>query len=371
MIIPPQVVSVLVARKHALENTLTAIGSHSGQLAEFIDMQGELRWANRERESYTGTLHDTSARLKWDRSSQPAITALVDGAMRGTSSEETVSVKYPRLGQRTMAVRAQPAFDNQQQIGVLLTCTDITQLESSRQKLQSLAKSLELANNDLKHFLRVSSHDLVEPLNTIAQFSSLIEQLDPLADWETTCEYLLLIQQASARMSATLNDIRTYIQIDEAVNESRFCNIDIRALIEEVLDRLRRDIKKSQAEVSLQLSGSVFGDKHHVSLAIENLLSNALKFVTPGEKPLVYVTSYRKGHSSVIEVCDKGIGIPQDKLILLAWPFKRLHSRNQYDGTGLGLAICQRIANRHGGHLEISSQPGVGSRFAIVLPEKT
>lgn len=371
VVVPPQVVAVLVTQKLALENTLTAVGSQSGQLAEFIDMQGDLTWANKAREIYTGIIYDSSMRQKWDRKNQPAITDLVDAAMQGNNSEETISIQYARLGQRMMTVRAQPAFDDEnQQIGVLLTFTDITQLEASRQQLQCLATNLELANKDLNHFLRVSSHDLVEPLNTITQFSSLIEQLDPLRDWEMTCKYLLLIQQASARMSATLNDIRTYIQIDDTVNESRFTSLDVRLLVDEVLKRLGRDIKKTQAEVSLQLSGSVFGDKYHVSLAIENLISNALKFVTQGEKPLVNVTSYRKGSSFVIEVCDKGIGIPQEKLTLLAEPFKRLHSRDKYDGTGLGLAICKRIAHRHGGHLEISSQSGVGNRFAIVLPQK-
>lgn len=234
--------------------------------------------------------------------------------------------------------------------------------------MQNLAKSLEMANKDLQQFLRVSSHDLVEPLNTINQFSSLIEQLDPLSDWQTTCDYLALIQQASARMGATLSDIRTYIQIDETVRESRFIPLDIKALVEGVLDRMGQEIKKTRATVSLHLSGCVLGDKEHLALVIENMLSNALKFVAPGNSPIIRITSYRRVHSWVIEVCDKGIGIPQDKLPLLAEPFKRQHSRRSYDGTGLGLAICKRIAHRHGGHLEISSQPNAGSRFAIVLP---
>lgn len=372
VVIPPQVVAVLIARKHALEETLTAVGSHSGQLAEFIDMQGELRWANRTREIYTGIPNNKSIGRPQETTYQPVVNSLVDAALRGAQSEDTISVKYPRMGQRTMAVRAQPAFDDEhRQIGVLLTCTDVTQQEASKKQLQDLARSLELANKDLKQFLRASSHDLVEPLNTINQFSSLIEQLDPLADWQITCEYLALIQQASARMSATLSDIRTYIQIDEAVSESRFRSLDIESLVQEALEHLERNIKKTQAEVSLQLSGCVLGDKDHLVLAIENLLSNALKFVEPGTRPSIRVTSYRRSSSWVIEVCDKGIGIPQDKLPLLAEPFKRLHSRRNYDGTGLGLAICKRIAHRHGGHLEISSQPDAGSRFSIVLPEKS
>lgn len=270
-----------------------------------------------------------------------------------------------------MLIKAQPAFDEEgQQSGVLLTSTDITEIEASRKKQQELTTSLELANQDLKQFLRMSSHDLVEPLNTVRQFSSLIELHDPKADWSNTLEYLGFVQSATARIGATLDDIRTYIQIDEAVCEQKFEAIDLKAIVEELVQQMQPEIDKTGAEFSLNLNGTVSADKQYLVLAIKNLVSNAMKFVSPGTRPQVRITSDHRGNHSVIEVADNGIGIPLDKLELLGEPFKRLHARRHYDGTGLGLAICKRIAQKHGGHLEISSTPDCGSRFAIVLPNR-
>ena len=66
---------------------------------------------------------------------------------------------------------------------------------------------------------------------------------------------------------------------------------------------------------------------------------------------------------------DNGIGIPADQLATVFDMFKRLHSLKQYDGTGLGLSICQRIAELHQGRISVLSELGVGSRFALVLPQ--
>ncbi len=369
VVIPPQVVAVLIARKHALEETLTAIGGQSGQLAEFIDMQGQLRWANKARENYLGIPNEQCIGSLWEPSAQLAAAPLVTTAIRGTACEDTVTTRYPDKGVRTMVIRAETAYDQEgQQTGVLLTSTDITEVEASRRKLQELAKNLELANQDLKQFLRVSSHDLLEPLNTIRQFASLMEQHDPQADWPSTLEYLSFMQSAAARMGATLDDIRTYIQIDEAVCRNRFELMDVNVIVEQLLQHIRPEIERAGAEVSLNLSGTVSADRDHLLLAIRNLLSNALKFVLPGTKPVVHITSYRRGSFFVIEVADNGIGIPQDKLEILGEPFKRLHARRRYDGTGLGLAICKRIVDKHDGQLQMSSIPDRGSRFAIVLP---
>lgn len=371
VVIPPQMVAVLVARKHVLEDTLTAVGSQSGQIAEFIDIQGELRWANKARETYLSTPNDQSVGKHWESSAQSAAEPLVKAALNGVECEKTASAEYSGKGIRTMLIKAQPAFDEEgQQSGVLLTSTDITEIEASRKRQQELTTSLELANQDLKQFLRMSSHDLVEPLNTVRQFSSLIELHDPKADWSNTLEYLGFVQSATARIGATLDDIRTYIQIDEAVCEQRFEAIDLKAIVEQLVQQMQLEIDKTGAEFSLNLSGTVSADKQYLVLAIKNLVSNAMKFVSPGTHPRVRITSDHRGNHSVIEVADNGIGIPLDKLELLGEPFKRLHARRHYDGTGLGLAICKRIAQKHGGHLEISSIPDCGSRFAIVLPNR-
>jgi signal transduction histidine kinase len=67
-------------------------------------------------------------------------------------------------------------------------------------------------------------------------------------------------------------------------------------------------------------------------------------------------------------VSDNGIGIEEKYADRIFTPFKRLYGRSQYEGTGMGLAICQRIAQRHGGRIELTPTPGPGSTFTVTLP---
>jgi signal transduction histidine kinase len=113
-------------------------------------------------------------------------------------------------------------------------------------------------------------------------------------------------------------------------------------------------------------------------LVLVNLLSNALKFVAPGVRPLVSIRSEilpadpaRPEPSSPwlrLWVEDNGIGIHRDHLGKLFQVFQRLNSSSRYPGTGIGLAIVHKAAERMGGRVGVASEPGQGSRFWVDLP---
>jgi len=70
------------------------------------------------------------------------------------------------------------------------------------------------------------------------------------------------------------------------------------------------------------------------------------------------------------EVTDNGIGMEADQLDEIFEVFQRLHTREEFEGTGIGLSVCRKIVDRHGGDIEVESQPGEGSTFTITLPEE-
>ena len=91
--------------------------------------------------------------------------------------------------------------------------------------------------------------------------------------------------------------------------------------------------------------------------------------VAPGVKPVISVRDVSTADSGIrISVCDNGIGIDADALPALFTPFSQLNPRRRYAGSGLGLAICKRIAELHGGRVEVTSTPGAGSCFTLELP---
>ncbi len=377
VVIPPQVVAVIVARQRALDETLAVVGGQANQLAAFIDMHGILRWANKARADYWGVPNEQSVGESWlgylpDPKYRSPMQPLLEQALAGQRVQQVMAVDFPARGLRTMAVHLQPAFDEEShQLGVLYTSTDVTELEASRQQLEALTSSLETSNHDLQQFVRVSSHDLREPLNTIAQFTSLIEERDASALSAESRTYFRHIKSAAQRMSSMLEDIRLYVQVDEVDPEKTFRDVDLDELVDGAIDAMSERIQQLGATVRVTPLGQAWGDADQLALAIKLLLSNALKFMPADRTPDIRITAHRSGERLALMVSDNGIGIDADKLPLLGEPIKLLHSIRVYEGTGLGLATCKRIARHHGGDLQMASTPKVGSRFTLALPIRT
>jgi len=373
VVAPPQVVSIIVARQRALDEILAVVGHHAHQLAAFVDMRGTLRWANGAREAYWGVSNEHSLGKPWldhlpDAHYRRAMQGLFEKARAGQVVQQVMQVDFPVCGRRTMAVHLQPAHDeDRQQLGVLYTSTDVTSMESSRLQLEALTASLATSHHDLQQFVRISSHDLREPLNSIVQFTTLMDEQEGERLSAESRDYLRRARAAASRMGRILEDVRLYVQTDE-LDPASFRTVDLAPLVRDALLGLDERIAALGATVRVEGQGRVRGDAAQLTLAVTNLLGNALTFMPPGRAPSVRVTVRPEGAQLALCVADNGIGIPTEKLALLGQPFKRLHSRSIYPGTGLGLAICQRIAHKHGGRLDMRSTPSQGSCFCLLLP---
>jgi two-component system, chemotaxis family, sensor kinase Cph1 len=88
----------------------------------------------------------------------------------------------------------------------------------------------------------------------------------------------------------------------------------------------------------------------------------------PGLAPVVHVSARSTDTKRIFSVRDNGIGIEPQYVERIFTLFQRLHSRAEYPGTGIGLAICKKIVERHGGHIEVHSEPGSGTTFEFALP---
>jgi signal transduction histidine kinase len=104
-----------------------------------------------------------------------------------------------------------------------------------------------------------------------------------------------------------------------------------------------------------------------VVLLINNLVSNALKFIAPGVQPQIRLSAEASGDWARLSVQDNGIGIGKADQEKIFAAFQRLHGKQAYPGTGLGLAIVRKGAERMGGRVGVESEPGKGSRFWVEL----
>lgn len=240
-------------------------------------------------------------------------------------------------------------------------------LRESHAQLQKTAEELQLANEGLLQFVRISSHDLREPLNTVVQFVGLVQEDHGAALPADAQHYLKLVHNAGEHMRTLLDDVVRYARLQHGETEPP-TPVALAPLMAELCDALAAQLDTTGAQLQIGELPRVLGHASLLSQLFQNLVSNALKFVPPGSVPRIEITAQTAGGMATISVKDNGIGISPEGQGRLFQPFARLNLRREFEGTGLGLAISRQIAEAHGGTIGVRSQPGEGSTFEVRLP---
>ena len=144
-------------------------------------------------------------------------------------------------------------------------------------------------------------------------------------------------------------------------------SVSAAAVLEQALENLRAEIKRTGAQVTSDPLPTVGGNPTQLTQLFQNLIGNSLKFCRL-ETPRVHVSAARVEAGWEFAVRDNGIGMDAANLDKIFKPFQRLHSQEVFPGTGLGLAICRTIVERHGGRIWAESEKGRGSVFRFLLP---
>lgn len=240
-------------------------------------------------------------------------------------------------------------------------------LEKSKKDLIASKVELERSNRDLEQFGHVISHDLREPLRKILSFGDLLKHRYAGVLEDQGKDYLERMQKAAQRMDDLIASLLKYARVSREARPNEV--VDLHLTVEEVLSDLEPRIVDSKARVDVGALPQVKGDRVLLRQLFQNLIANALKFSKKGETPHVSVSLVeRRDNRVTIKVEDQGIGFDPQYAKKIFEPFRRLHTREEYEGTGIGLAICQKIVEAHGGKIQADGEPGKGARFLITLP---
>jgi light-regulated signal transduction histidine kinase (bacteriophytochrome) len=242
---------------------------------------------------------------------------------------------------------------------------DVTERKAMEKTLKKKTEELARSNEDLEQFAYVASHDLQEPLRTVASYVQLLAKRYEGKLGSEADEFIGFASDGAVRMWKLINDLLTYSRVGTQGKE--LSPTDSEAVLALSLNDLKLAIEENGALVTHDPLPSVMADHFQLGQLFQNLIGNAIKFRS-NEPPRVHLSASRNGNGWTFSVRDNGIGIAAEYSERIFVIFQRLHSRKEYAGTGIGLAICKKIVERHGGRIWVESEVGKGATFYFILP---
>ncbi|GAA2823889.1 PAS domain S-box-containing protein [Leucobacter komagatae] len=284
--------------------------------------------------------------------------ALFELANSGETLDEELEIRTAtgaRLPARITVTRRNDGAGNQQ--GYLLVVTDETrQAEVARMKDQ---------------FVGMISHELRTPLSAIIGFLDLLRNDPEQPLTEQQVDFVDIIERNAQRLLALVGDLLFTAQVESGRFPITPHHLDIYTSLRLAAESARPGAERESVALELAVPEEpliILADGGRIGQALDNLISNAVKFTPPGGR--VTVSGRLTDGSVVLSVSDTGIGIPAAEQADLFSRFFRASTatQNAIPGVGLGLNITQAIAVAHGGSISVSSVEGEGTTFELRLP---
>jgi signal transduction histidine kinase/CheY-like chemotaxis protein len=221
-------------------------------------------------------------------------------------------------------------------------------------------------------FLSYMSHEFRTPLSSVIGFAEQIEQTQLNQEQK---DYLSGLMSSSEMLLTTVNDILDLSKLE--AGRMSFLSNPFRPndSIRQVMKSFKKMANDKSIELTHKHEGKVLtllGDEIRLKQALNNLVSNAIKYTPKGRVDIVSRITENNGEVSLkVEVTDTGIGIAPDKIGKIFDEYSRVHDETPEKwviGTGLGLAVTKKLINQMGGEISVSSKPCYGSVFAISIP---
>ncbi len=255
------------------------------------------------------------------------------------------------------------------QTGVLFIAVDILLIIGAIIVFRNIRREVELAQ--LKSdFVSNVSHELKTPLALIRMFAETLE-MKRVPNEEKKQEYYSIIVQETERLTRLINNILTFSRIESGRKEYHMRRTDLNTIVEKVMSIYGFHLEHREFSSEIHLDDRpviVHADEEAVAEALINLIDNAMKY-SDEQRHVAIRTGAREGQC-FIEVEDHGIGIDPRHQKRIFEKFYRVSEGlvHTAKGSGLGLSLVQAIATAHGGHVQLESTPGRGSRFRLCFP---
>ncbi len=248
--------------------------------------------------------------------------------------------------------------------GVVITFADITDRQRVADELGIAKKQADQANAAKSRFLAAASHDLRQPLQTLALVQGLLAKH---VDSEKARKLVMRLDETLGAMTGMLNTMLDINEIDAGTVHAEIVDFPIETMLEQLRDEFAYHAQaRGLALRVVPCSVTISSDPRLLEQMIRNLMSNALKYTRRGK---ILLGCRRHAHTLAVEVWDTGIGIPDHQLQSIFDEYLQLDNpaRERSRGLGLGLSIVHRLATLLGHEVHVRSVPGRGSVFSIEI----
>ena len=260
-------------------------------------------------------------------------------------------------GSRIMQISSMPVMKERRFDGTVFVLNDITKL-----------RNLERTRRD---FVSSVSHELRTPLSIISGYTETL--LDgAMDDPQHSSEFLKIILDATAQLTALVNDVLDLSRIESGQIVYQLMPVDINSVIAKSIGLLKLSLEKKHIKLDLHIPEDlppVHADAVYLEIVIRNLLDNAIKYVDD-YNGIIRISAFKRDDTVHVEVEDNGIGIAKEDLNRIFERFYRVDKARsrQLGGTGLGLSIVKHIVLAHKGNVEVRSRVNRGSVFCVIFP---
>jgi PAS domain S-box-containing protein len=248
---------------------------------------------------------------------------------------------------------------------IIKVIRDIHNEKILAEELGNKTREQEKTISDRNMFIHTVSHDLKAPLSNI---EGLVNSLkDGTGNPGEVEAALSMLARSVKRMKSKIDELASLGKAQEE-NRTRSGGVRIREVLHDVLVDLGSEINASGAEIISDFSGApvIPLPRKDLESVLQNLISNAVKFASPGRKPIVVIETVKNGGFISLRVSDNGRGIGEEDKNRVFLMYRRLDTGIK--GSGVGLAIVKGIVENAGGNIGLESTPGGGSVFKILLP---
>jgi two-component system OmpR family sensor kinase len=277
-------------------------------------------------------------------------------ARRALVPIDRIVTRARRIGESSLADRL-PHPGTRDEIGRLV--------DTLNEMLQRIEQSFEVQ----RHFTADASHELMSPLSRLrAELEVTLRRPRKVAEYEESLRSCL---EEVERLSWLTEELLSLARLDSGEGREAAAEPALLApLVEKAMERLEDEARRYHVTMKFEAGSpvSVMAPASVVSVAVGNILHNAVKFCGMGGQVSIHVRV--EGREAVVEVTDTGPGLAPEEIPLI---FERFHRGGApraagAPGVGLGLAICRSLVERQGGRITVTSGPGQGAAFAIRLP---